>query len=176
MLLSDAAPYVIKAGSSLKIFYPKLIHFTCLVHGINRVVEVITQLFPDVNSVISNTKKVFLKAPLIVTYKEKLHGVPLPSQPILIRWGTWLNAALFYAEHFLGIKEVIDRFNPNDSAAIQKAQVAYSSKTVERDLTIIKTNFKILSLAIKKLQTCRMSLSEGFQILENVQSEHFLKS
>ena len=29
----------------------------------------------------------------------------------------------------------------------------------------------MLSLAIKILQTCRISLSEGFQILENVQSE-----
>ena len=81
VLLSDAAPYMIKAGSSLNIFYPKLIHFTCLVHGINRVVEVITQFLPDVNSVISNTKKVLLKAPLIVnTYKEKLSGVPMPPQ------------------------------------------------------------------------------------------------
>ena len=58
-------------------------------------------------------QKVFLKAPLRVkTYKEKLPGVPLPPQPILIRWGTWLNAALFYTEHFLDIKEVIDSFNP----------------------------------------------------------------
>ena len=92
-------------------------------------------------------------------------------QPILIRRGTWLNVALYYAEHFLDIKEVIDSFNPSDTAAIQKAQVAYSSKTVERNLAIIKTHFKILSLAIKKLQICRMSLSEGFQILEKVQSE-----
>ncbi len=42
----------------------------------------------EVNSVISNKKKVFLKAPLI----EKLPCVPLPPQ--LIPWGTWLNAAL----------------------------------------------------------------------------------
>ena len=100
-----------------------------------------------------------------------LPGVPLPAQPILIRWGTWLNAAPFYAEHFLDIKEVINSFNLSDSATIQKAQVTYSSKTVERDLAIIKTHFKILSLVIKKCQTCRMFLSEGFQILENVQSE-----
>ena len=39
----------------------------------------------EVNSVISNKKKVFLKAPLIVnTYKEKLPGVPLRPQPILL--------------------------------------------------------------------------------------------
>ena len=59
------------------------------------------------------------------------------------------NCALFCAEHFLDIKEVLNSFNPSDSVAIQKAQVAYSSKTVERDLAIIKTHFKILLLAIK---------------------------
>jgi len=74
-----------------------------------------------------------------------------------------------YAEHFLVVD--IDSFNPSDSATIQKALIALSSKTVERDLTIIKTHFKILSPAIKKLQTCRMSLSESFRILEILQNE-----
>jgi hypothetical protein len=59
------------------------------------------------------------------------------------------------AEHFLDIKEVIDIFNPSDSAAIKKAHVAYSLKRVEMDLAVIKTHFKILPLAIKKLQKCR---------------------
>ncbi len=74
-----------------------------------------------------------------------------------------------YAELFLVI--VIDSFNRSDSATIQKALVALSSKAVERDLAIIKTYFKILSPVIKKLQTCRLSLSESFQILEILQSE-----
>jgi hypothetical protein len=86
VFLSDAGPNMIKAGSSLNIFYPKLIYFTCLVHGINRVVKVITQLFPDADSVISNMKNVFLKVPLRVnTYKEKLPVVPMPLKYILIR-------------------------------------------------------------------------------------------
>jgi hypothetical protein len=62
--------------------------------------------------------------------------------------GNMAQCCPFYAEHFFDIKEVIDSFNPSGSATIQKAQAAYSSKTVERDLAIIKTHFKILSLDI----------------------------
>jgi hypothetical protein len=55
----------------------------------------------------SNTKKVFLKAPTRVQrYRELLSEKPLPPEPILTRWGTWLNAALFYNENFDSIKEV----------------------------------------------------------------------
>ncbi|KAH0822718.1 hypothetical protein GEV33_000073 [Tenebrio molitor] len=46
-------------------------------------------------------------APLRVEmYKEKLKEMPLPPQPILTRWGTWLQAAMFYSEHFDSIKEM----------------------------------------------------------------------
>jgi hypothetical protein len=50
---------------------------------------------------------VFLKAPTRVQrYRELLPEKPLPPEPILTRWGTWLNAALFYNENFDSIKEV----------------------------------------------------------------------
>jgi hypothetical protein len=38
-----------------------------------------------------------------ITYHSDM---PLPPQPILTRWGTWLQAAMFYSEHFDSIKEV----------------------------------------------------------------------
>jgi hypothetical protein len=29
-------------------------------------------------------------------------GIPLPPQPVLTRWGTWLDAAMYYADNFEG--------------------------------------------------------------------------
>jgi hypothetical protein len=44
---------------------------------------------PVVNSLVTNIKKVFIKAPLRVqVYREKLPGIPLPPEPVLTRWGT----------------------------------------------------------------------------------------
>lgn len=89
----------LRTGQNLKVFYKNLPHNTCLAHGVNRVAEEIRQQFPLVNNLISNVKKVFLKAPLRVqVYKEQLPNTPLPPQPVLSRWGTWLDAALFYAQ------------------------------------------------------------------------------
>lgn len=107
LLVTDAAAYMLKAGGSLKCFYPNLIHLTCFAHGMNRVAEKIREYFPNVNKLISSVKKVFLKAPLrIEIYREILPNTPLPPEPILTRWGTWLQAAIFYANNFDKIKEV----------------------------------------------------------------------
>ena len=37
LLLSDAAPYMIKAGEGLSVSYPKTIHVTCVAHALHRV-------------------------------------------------------------------------------------------------------------------------------------------
>ena len=100
-MLSNAAAYMVKTATNLKVFYPNLCHCTCLAHGLNRVAETIRQQFPLLNELIKNAKKVFVKAPLRVQlFKERLPNIPLPPEPVLTRWGTWLDAALYYAENF----------------------------------------------------------------------------
>ncbi|VVC36498.1 Hypothetical protein CINCED_3A018032 [Cinara cedri] len=34
--------------------------------------------------------------------------IPLPPEPIITRWGTWLNTALFYANNFLEYKNIVE--------------------------------------------------------------------
>jgi len=53
-LISNAGTYMIKAAKTLKIFFPKLIHVTCMVHAVNRVLEKIRELYPDINKLINN--------------------------------------------------------------------------------------------------------------------------
>jgi hypothetical protein len=53
--------------------------------GLNRDAENMRNSFPIVNDLISNVKKVFLKASLkIQFYEEQLSNVALPSEPIII--------------------------------------------------------------------------------------------
>lgn len=121
ILTTDGASYMIKAAKSLQVFYPNLLHITCICHGLHRVAEEIRAIYPEVDELINQIKKVkycillfylyflqvFLKAPYrIALYKETCQDIPLPPQPILTRWGTWLDAAIFYAENFEKIKEV----------------------------------------------------------------------
>ena len=35
--VTDAAPYMLKAAKGLKMLYPRMVHLTCLAHGLHRV-------------------------------------------------------------------------------------------------------------------------------------------
>uniref|UniRef100_A0A6P7FYT2 Uncharacterized protein LOC114334130 n=1 Tax=Diabrotica virgifera virgifera TaxID=50390 RepID=A0A6P7FYT2_DIAVI len=142
LMVSNAASYMVKAGQQLlKVLYPNLVHVTCLAHGLNRVVEEIRNSFPTVNSLISNVKKIFLKSPLrIQIYKEKLPiNTHLSPEPIITRWLTWLNAACFYAEHSLPIKElIILSFEETNIGAISKCKSILENRSLHNELCFIK--------------------------------------
>ncbi|VVC30118.1 Hypothetical protein CINCED_3A008521 [Cinara cedri] len=71
-----------------------MVHVTCIVHGFRRVAEEVRSYFNTVNQLISSVKKVFLKTPSRTRiFKNEAPDIPMSPQPILTRWGTWLDAA-----------------------------------------------------------------------------------
>jgi len=79
--------------------------------------------FPEVNDLISNCKKIFLKSPYrIQRFSSIWPGVPLPREPILTRWGTWLSAVNYYCKNYDGLKSVISELNSEDAISITNAQ------------------------------------------------------
>ena len=152
--MSDSAAYMLKAGRDLKIFFPQMYHVTCVAHGLHRVCELVRGMFPEVNDLISNVKKIFRKAPSrIVAWKETFPSLPLPPEPVLTRWGTWLEAVLFYAEHFEKVKEILGKFDPDDSYAIRKGQELLKMPFSKFKITLIETNCGFLISSLKKLET-----------------------
>ncbi|KAL4153406.1 hypothetical protein QTP88_001239 [Uroleucon formosanum] len=84
LLVSDSAPYMVKAGSAIQIFYPKMLHVTCLAHALYRVAEQIRSDFPLVDKLISSVKKVFLKCPArIQIFKNEAPELSLPPEPVI---------------------------------------------------------------------------------------------
>lgn len=96
LFLSDAAPYMVKAGKCINTLYSKCIHLTCLAHAFQRIAEKIRGEFSDVDKVVASVKKVFRKSPIrIKTFLNITNNkIPLPPDPILTRWVTWINATL----------------------------------------------------------------------------------
>jgi hypothetical protein len=100
---------MIKAGKAIQNLYSQTIHVTCLAHGLHRVTEEVRNQYKTVDQLVSNVKKSFLKAPSrIQTLKSIPPDIPLPPQPILTRWGTWIDVILYYCKHFKIIKNIID--------------------------------------------------------------------
>lgn len=86
IFVSDAAPYMIKCGKSLQVFFPRLLHLTCIIHGISLVCAKAEETFPDVNRLIAACKMVFVKAPARrAIYRESCPDLPLPPEPVLTR-------------------------------------------------------------------------------------------
>ena len=107
VFVTDAARYMSKAASSLRVIFDRMIHVTCLAHAIHRVVEQIRVLFPRVDQLVANIKVVLLKAPSrTALFNEKVSSA-LPPKPILTRWGTWWEAVRYYAANFDALKKFV---------------------------------------------------------------------
>lgn len=91
-------------------------------------------MFPKVNKVVNNIKKIFLNASSRVeVYREIMQDIPLLPEPVLTKWGTWLEAGVFNASHFEVLKSVITRLDPDSSAIIKICPDIIKIKSVKND-------------------------------------------
>lgn len=124
LFLSDAAPYMVKSGKAIQALNTKMVHVTCIVHGFHRVAEEVRSYFNIVDQLISNVKKVFLKTPSRTRiFKNEAPDIPMPPQPVLTRWGTWLEAANYYCENYDVLKNIINKLDENDASSIQNQKI-----------------------------------------------------
>jgi len=47
-------------------------------------------------------------------------SVPLPPEPVLTRWGTWIKAANFCADHFDNLKIILQKLEDKNVVSIKK--------------------------------------------------------
>jgi hypothetical protein len=167
LLVTDAAAYMKKAASGLKTLFPNMIFLTCLAHALHRVAEEVRTIFPDVDKLISNGKKVFLKAPSrVASFKEQYPDLPLPPAPVLTRWGTWLDAAIYYSTNFDAFRSVVDAFDGEDAAAIEATQALLQKNQVRNDLAFIASHLHNLSTTITKLEERNLPLTSALEIFQ----------
>lgn len=108
-----------RAALTLTDLYPKLCHVTCLAHGLSRVAEQVRIEYPLVNEWITIIKRIFVKAPgRVHAFRAANPNIPLPPEPILTRWGTWLEASEYHAHYFHIFEEFLPGLDPNDAEAI----------------------------------------------------------
>ena len=169
LFTSDVAPYMKKAAKALKILFPNLLHVTCLAHALHRICEEIRGIFSEVDSLISNTKKIFLKSPTrIQLFKEMAPELALPPQPVLTRWGTWLSAALYYASNFNKIQTIVNELCDDDASSIAVVEKLMLKGTVRNDLAFIAANYSALPDSIKCLEERNKSLVNSLDVVDDI--------
>jgi len=106
-------------------------HITCVALALHRVCEEIRLQFLKVDKLISNMKKKILKAPSqIQIFPSIAPNIPLPPEPILTRWGTWIKAAIYYCEHFSLIKRVIMELDEDYAISIKNVHDLIKERNV----------------------------------------------
>lgn len=55
LFISDVAPYMVKAGTALQVFYSKMLHVTCAAHSLHRVAEQVRSHFSTVDKLIASS-------------------------------------------------------------------------------------------------------------------------
>lgn len=169
MLCTDSVAYMLRAGRLLKIDFPNMLHITCLAHALNRVAEQVRSQYENVDDLIANVKKIFLKSPnRVKMLKDMYPNLPLPPQPVITRWGTWLKATSYYSKHFQQISNVLNNLNSNEALSIRKAKAAIRNENIQSDLNFIDENYTIIQVALTKLQESNLSVSESLQIIDDV--------
>ena len=100
---------MIKAGKGLGILYPKMIHITCLAHALHRISEEIRQQFQNVDLLISNCKRVFLKAPQRMKhFKDIAPNIPfMLHENCIINLQEFLDLGIHRNNTFIGPPHIL---------------------------------------------------------------------
>ena len=142
----------------VKSLYPKMIHVTCLAHGLHRVAEFVRTSYPEVNRLIATGKSLFVKAPHRVERFQAMYPkLPLPPYPVLTRWGTWLNAAEYYNKFHDEFVSVIMSLNSDKSSSLNKCKELLDNVELKVNLCFIASKFITISKTIEHLETRGLS-------------------
>ena len=150
-----------------KLLFPYLNHVSCLAHSINVVCQEIMQLFPKANSLITEMKRVLIKAPSRKKAWKAKTKLPLPPVAVVTRWGSWLTTAIFYAKNIDTVISFIKSFeSTTESAALERLKNQDADcLRMELDKLLV---FAPLPLLIKQLETNGLEMQEQMKILKRV--------
>ena len=63
--------------------------------------------FGDVDNLIARVKAVTVQNQ---NRRERFASIGTPPQPVLTRWGIWLEAADYYSQNFVQVKKIVNSF------------------------------------------------------------------
>ena len=157
LLLSDAATYMTAATTTLKVLYPRMLHIACLAHLLHNCAEKVRSSFPEVDTLIARVKAVTVKNK---TRRDLFKEIGSPPEPVVTRWGSWLNAAQYYATHLVEVRAIVDSFE-GDGLLVKRAKDAVNDKDVAASLVKIKRDYDCLTKLIGKFESTKFIIAEA---------------
>ena len=154
---------MIAAGITLKFLYSKLFHVTAhLLH--NRAMKIKSH-FEDVDQLIAKVKAVTIKNK---TRQAKFSAIGYPPQPVPTRWGSWLNAALYYAKNLPEVKAIVENF-VGSGILVTLAKVSLQKSGLTGQLLKIKDLYECLIVKfIEKIERAKYTIQDAVQAIQKL--------
>ena len=168
LFISDAARYMIKTGTYLKIFYSPVIHITCLSHLLHNVCLKLRLGFPNVDNLISTVKAATVKN----SSRSRLFDeIGVPPQPVLTRWGTWLSAAKYYSSNFQAVKNIVNSFQ-GEGKLVTAAKECLGKECLRDQLEELVCCYGVLIDEIENFQNKNYCVESGYRTIMNIHFKH----
>ncbi|KAG0433983.1 CGG triplet repeat-binding protein 1 [Dictyocoela muelleri] len=165
LFITDSAAYMISAGKNLKIFYSNLLHIYCWLHFLHNCALKIRCHYKSVDFLVSSMKNLTVKNKFRDNlFKKEIGTIP---KPIITRWGTWLEAALYYSENFRKVKEIVFSFK-NDGILIENARDAFEDKDLISELINIENNYRILKKYLNDSCKEYFSINDAVKLFKEI--------
>ena len=155
---------MIAAGITLKSLYPKLFHVTCVAHLLHHCAMKIKSHFEDADQLIAKVKAVTIKNK---TRQAKFFATGYPPQPVSTTWGSWLNAALYYAKSLLEVKAIVESF-VGSGILVTQTKVRLQKSGLAGQLLKIKNQFECPVKLIEKMESVKYTIKEAVQAIQEI--------
>ena len=120
--------------------------------------------FEDVDQLIAKVKAVRIKNK---TRQAKFSAIDYPPQTVATRWGSWLNAALYYANNLPEVKTIVESFVGSEILVIQ-AKVSLQKSGLTGQRLKIKDQYECLVKLIKKMESAKYTIKEAVQAIQEL--------
>lgn len=164
LLISDAARYMTAAGKTLKGFYPNMFHLTCVAHLVHNCAQKVKAFYPKVDRLIATVKAATLKCK---ERQQQFHPIQQPPQPIVTRWGSWLEAVSYYAENLPAVKKIVSEWK-GSGTIVSNAREAVSDKSVCGEIVEIQRCYHVLSEIIQKFEQNSFTIRDASSVLADI--------
>ena len=160
LLLSDAAKYLIAAGTTLKSLYSKLFYVTYVAHLLHNYCAMkIKSYFENVDQLVAKVKVVTIKHK---TRQAKFSAISYSPQPVLTKWGNW-----YYAKNLPKVKAIVESFVGSGILAT-KAKVSLQISNIAGQLLKIKDQYECVVKPIEKMKSAKYTIKEVVQAIQEL--------
>lgn len=91
----------------------------------------------------------------------------MPPEPVITRWGTWIQAALYYASNLDAFSDVIEQLPSEDAASIVHVKEVLKSPALAPRLRYISAHYSTLPLLLEHLEKRDVSLRSAIERVLN---------